>query len=420
MRTTTDRISEWRFFLRLTLLSSLLLAAGVDTARGQEAASSPTPAGLPPSEIDPNATQLQTVAQGVVGLDGPVAWRVREVSLLGSTAPEIGGFSFVLQRTGAEIIRDELTGRRTRLEAGEAVFMATGDSFVRSAVGNEPVVAWIIEMVSPSQPATLGLEGGTVLLTTPEITDYPTGSFEVELTRAVLAPNESITLPAQTGPTLLLVTSGRAEAAGEESLAETVSAGTGQLLSGSITITNDESRPAVIIIAAVGEAVEGAEVPVSQAAPEVVTPTPLPAAPPAAETPVPTPAPTEAAQQVPTGGDSDADNLADELEAQYGSDPLNPDFDGDGLADGDEVNTYGTDPITNDTDGDGLIDGEEVFQFATSPQTTDSDGDGPTDTEEIYTYGTNPVVMDTDGDGVPDGEELSIYGTDPLDPASVP
>lgn len=422
MRTTADRTGQWRSCLRLALMSALLFAGAAGAASAQETTSTPEPSGLPPSEIDPNATHLQTVAQGVAGLDGPVVWRVREVSLLGSTAPETGGFSFVLQRTGAELIRNELTGRRTRLEAGEAYFMSTGDSFVRTAVGTDPVVAWIIEMVSPSQPATLGLEGGTVLLTSREITDYPSGSFEVELTRAVVATNETITLPAQTGPALLLVTSGRVQAAGEDSPTETVSAGTGQLLGGPFTVTNAENQPAVIVVAAIGEAVEGAEVPITQAAPEAVPPTPLPAvaAQPAAETPVPTPEPTQAAQVAPTGGDSDGDNLADELEAQYGSDPLNPDFDGDGLADGDEVNTYGTDPVNNDTDGDGLIDGEEVFQTSTSPQSTDSDGDGLTDTDEIYTNGTNPAVLDTDGDGVPDGEEILIYGTDPLDPASAP
>jgi HSP20 family protein len=36
------------------------------------------------------------------------------------------------------------------------------------------------------------------------------------------------------------------------------------------------------------------------------------------------------------------------------------DTDGDGLSDGDEVNTYTTDPILADTDGDGLTDDVEV------------------------------------------------------------
>jgi hypothetical protein len=36
------------------------------------------------------------------------------------------------------------------------------------------------------------------------------------------------------------------------------------------------------------------------------------------------------------------------------------DADGDGLSDGDELNTYGTDPNASDTDGDGYGDGYEI------------------------------------------------------------
>lgn len=47
-------------------------------------------------------------------------------------------------------------------------------------------------------------------------------------------------------------------------------------------------------------------------------------------------------------------------EPQTGTDPNNPDTDGDGLSDGEEINTYNTDPNNPDTDGDGLSDGEEA------------------------------------------------------------
>jgi len=43
--------------------------------------------------------------------------------------------------------------------------------------------------------------------------------------------------------------------------------------------------------------------------------------------------------------DSDADGLPDWWEWQHGTDANNPDSDGDGFTDGDEVNTYGTDPL---------------------------------------------------------------------------
>lgn len=58
--------------------------------------------------------------------------------------------------------------------------------------------------------------------------------------------------------------------------------------------------------------------------------------------------------------DSDGDGLPDWMEAALGTDPFNPDTDGDGLSDGDEVLKYHTNPLKADTDGDGYSDGEEV------------------------------------------------------------
>jgi hypothetical protein len=99
-------------------------------------------------------------------------------------------------------------------------------------------------------------------------------------------------------------------------------------------------------------------------------------------------------------------------EYKKGTDPHNPDTDGDGLKDGVETGTgifvsksdTGTDPLNPDTDGDGLLDGVET-------------GTGiyksPTDT------GTDPNKPDSDGDGFPDGLEIE-FGSNPDDPNSVP
>ncbi|MDK7231394.1 hypothetical protein, partial [Pauljensenia sp. UMB1177] len=70
------------------------------------------------------------------------------------------------------------------------------------------------------------------------------------------------------------------------------------------------------------------------------------------------------------------DGLTDSEEEKIGTDPNNPDTDGDGINDGDEVNGTknpfqddnfnkdgkpgNTDPLNPDTDGDGLTDGDEV------------------------------------------------------------
>jgi len=98
------------------------------------------------------------------------------------------------------------------------------------------------------------------------------------------------------------------------------------------------------------------------------------------------------------------DGLATSAEVDvHGTDPLNPDTDGDGLSDGSEV-ASGTDPSKADTDGDGISDADE-----------DSDGDGLTDGAEVNTHGTDPSKADTDGDGLNDGVEVNAHGTDPLD-----
>lgn len=58
--------------------------------------------------------------------------------------------------------------------------------------------------------------------------------------------------------------------------------------------------------------------------------------------------------------DSDKDGLDDVREKEIGTSPNNPDTDGDGLNDGDEVIIWKTDPLNKDTDGDSYLDGDEV------------------------------------------------------------
>lgn len=99
--------------------------------------------------------------------------------------------------------------------------------------------------------------------------------------------------------------------------------------------------------------------------------------------PVETTEPVAADTAVASTEDLDADNYIDALELEVGLDPGNPDVDGDGVADGDEVNIYFTDPWVWDTDGDGLSDGEELFGILTDPLVWDTNGDGLGDGETV-------------------------------------
>ena len=135
-------------------------------------------------------------------------------------------------------------------------------------------------------------------------------------------------------------------------------------------------------------------------------------------------------------GDSDTDNdgVNDGDEVDAGTDPLDPcdpninslgtnDCDNDGL-DNDGETTAGTDNTNPDTDGDGFSDGDEVANGTDplnecSPPTAgadDCDNDGLTNDEEIA-IGTDPADPDTDNDGILDGTEDN-NGSDPLNPCS--
>ncbi len=130
-------------------------------------------------------------------------------------------------------------------------------------------------------------------------------------------------------------------------------------------------------------------------------------------------------------------------EYQHGTNPKNPDTDGDGMSDGWEIYylykclelkdnilkynppgkreyNYTLDP-TNPTDADQDIDVDHSFHFAndgltnlqeflnrTDPTRPDTDGDNLTDFDELVIYGTNPLKLDTDGDGLYDGWEVKF------------
>jgi hypothetical protein len=111
--------------------------------------------------------------------------------------------------------------------------------------------------------------------------------------------------------------------------------------------------------------------------------------------------------------DPDGDGLTNDDEERFGTDPNNPDTDGDGFKDGWEVENHHdpldpSDPDPNgDADGDGLTNGEEASGSKNNGEPTD------------------PVDPDSDDDGYTDGEETSGsknggVPTDPNDPGSKP
>lgn len=126
----------------------------------------------------------------------------------------------------------------------------------------------------------------------------------------------------------------------------------------------------------------------------------------------------------PLDWDTDGDSLPDDWEIENHLDPrddgsIDPDNGAFGDPDEDELLNkdeywYWCDPHNPDTDGDGLTDGDEVWVYGTSPFWKDSDDDGLSDYDEIIIHQTLPWVVDTDEDGVSDADEVRD-NTDPND-----
>ncbi len=114
--------------------------------------------------------------------------------------------------------------------------------------------------------------------------------------------------------------------------------------------------------------------------------------------------------------DADGDGVNNTDEKEIGTDPLNPDTDGDGTKDGDEdfdkdgksnadESDVPSDGRAEDKDGDGLAD----------PDVTDNgvngNGDEPNGVPDIRETDEGEVAPpDTDGDGIPDSEDPDIDG----------
>lgn len=126
--------------------------------------------------------------------------------------------------------------------------------------------------------------------------------------------------------------------------------------------------------------------------------------------------------------DQDGDGLKDATEVEKGTDPANPDTDGDGATDFEEVTYSSTDPLKADTGINQrapLPPVEPIAEEDSAPAdpepvvpapvpSPDPDGDGLTSLQEEQ-IGSDPNKADTDGDGFNDGEEVNA-GYNPVGP----
>lgn len=115
--------------------------------------------------------------------------------------------------------------------------------------------------------------------------------------------------------------------------------------------------------------------------------------------------------------------IPQEVQSKFGADPTKEDTDNDGLSDDFEIVELFPIALPDkaDTDDNGISDADEDFdndslsnvremEYGTNPLEPDTDGDGIDDATEIQEYKTDPLIEDTDGDGLTDSQEF-IFNT---------
>jgi hypothetical protein len=371
------------------------------TEAAQPAASATETVGPADAPVNDPGQGIPVLAQGLIYLNGDaVFWHVRQVELGSSNdAPSVtGNARVILQRSGVSIIRNDLTGKRARLEEDEAFFASAGDPYTAIADGDASSVVWIFEISNSDEV------GDGAFYLSPNVSGYDEAVYDMEFSRFLLQPGATVDLPQQDGPALVVVVTGSVNVTSTDGETE-LSTQEALTVREGATITASDGGQVELVTMTVGPEVSD----------DTAAPPPVPASTPVAaadtdsvqDTQPEEPATGPDAVEPPSAPSSDASNL----------DPAG-DEDGDYMTNGDEI-ALGLDPFDPDTDGDRLLDGQEASDFGTDPFVLDSDGDGLIDGHEYDTYGTDPAVWDSDGDGAGDGDEIDA-GTDPLDAGSVP
>lgn len=190
------------------------------------------------------------LAHGLAYVTGDdLVWQVRETEFAtpGNAKSTVSNASTVLQREGASIIRNDVTGKRAKTNPGDGYFIAAGDGYTLMAEDDSSLV-WIFELVDPDDVAV------DAFYESPILDDLDEGVYDMTMMRYVLQPGDNVELPRHNGAALVMVSSGEVEvdADGDRSaLAES----DGQTLEGDATVSNTSNADAVVMYTYLGDEV---------------------------------------------------------------------------------------------------------------------------------------------------------------------
>jgi hypothetical protein len=217
-----------------------------ETPEDEEGSSGPT------TDMSLTAGQPAVLAQGLTFVTGDqLVWSVSYIDApdLDEAESTAGVSALLLQREGATIIRNDVTGKRARIEAGEALFRAADDAYTISADGSGSTY-WSFELTTVDAVQQSARYEG------PIVEGVDEAVYDLELTRFILAPGDTADFPAFNGTALVMGLSGEIEVRNEKltSLAE----GDGKTLTpadGATTVANSGSDVAMYVVASLGDEV---------------------------------------------------------------------------------------------------------------------------------------------------------------------
>lgn len=208
---------------------------------------------LGPDAPSPASGHAQVIANGVSALPASrLAWRIVEDTAepRDQAVAEERALGFTLADQQAILIHNQLTAGQSRLAAGEASFVPAGSLEQRSSLTASPAPYYRIALVPAEQAAEAG---GDRLIYGGDAWTAPAGEqFDLDLVRDVVDPNESSTISAGNGPTLVLATGGTIEVEAAGAAPVRLDAGEADNFSGELSIFGIGTAPASFVAAVLG------------------------------------------------------------------------------------------------------------------------------------------------------------------------
>jgi hypothetical protein len=206
----------------------------------------------PSTDMSLSPGQPAVLAQGLVYIPGgDLVWSVSYVDApdLDDAESSSGPAAMFLQREGATIIRNDVTGKRAKIEAGEGFFRAADDAYAISADGASSTF-WSFELTDEDGVQESARYEG------PMVEGIDEATYDMEMVRYILEPGDSVDVPTFNGTGLIMGLAGEIEVRNDT--VTSLKEGDGKTLDADdegASVSNSGSDVAMFVVVVLGDEV---------------------------------------------------------------------------------------------------------------------------------------------------------------------